>query len=143
DTILADIENLTLASNVENLVLGTGIAAGNGNALDNRLTGNAEDNALDGGGDNDTIVLSGAVQDYEFGFVNATTFTTQSAAGGTDTLSNIERAEIKGVVYNLVRGTNGANAALIGTAAADLVLGFNGGDTMTGADGDDILVGGA
>ncbi|WP_183097160.1 peroxidase family protein [Mesorhizobium sp. YM1C-6-2] len=142
DTIVANVENLTLADNVENLVLGDGIAAGNGNGLDNSLTGNAGNNILDGGLGNDTIVLAGSIQDYTFTYVDANTTTVQSTAGGTDTLISVERASIGSVVYNLVRGDNAVNAALNGTATADLVLGFDSNDTMRGGNGDDILVGG-
>jgi len=72
---------LVLASNVENLILATGIQTGNGNELDNVITGNAGDNKLAGldgedalygldgndsmwGGTGDDQLFGGAGNDY-------------------------------------------------------------------------------
>src|SRR5690606_37848410 len=128
-----------LHANVENLVL-TGGGNGTGNALDNRLAGDSGNNVLDGGDGVDTVVLDGSITDYDFALVSGN-LTVTSAAGGTDTWLNIERVEIGGVGYNLIAGTNAANA-LVGTANADRMLGFNGADTLDGGGGNDILVGG-
>src|SRR3546814_16945429 len=81
-----------------------------------------------------------SITDYEFTLVGGNV-TVTSAAGGTDTLLNIERAAIGGLSYNLTAGTNGVDN-LVGTGEADLILGFNGADTLQGAGGDDILIGG-
>lgn len=144
DTVRSALAAYTLAANVENLVLAAGAVAGTGNELANRLAGNAADNVLDGGDGIDTVVLDGALTDYDFVYSGANT-TVSSVAGGTDTLISVENVEIGGVVYNMVRGTNAANTlagAVTGTDAADLVLGFGGNDELHGDDGNDILVGG-
>ena len=145
DTVRSSLASYTLGDEVENLVLVAGAVSGTGNAGANELTGNAHDNTLDGAGGDDTVVLDGAVTDYNFVYSGANTIVT-SAAGGSDTLIGIENVKIGGVTYNLVRGTNAANngaSAVVGTAEADLVLGFNGLDELRGNGGDDILVGGA
>jgi Ca2+-binding RTX toxin-like protein len=139
DTVRSSLAAYTLHANVENLVVVSGGDA-TGNDLDNRLTGDAEDNILDGGLGIDTVVLDGAITDYEFALVGGN-LTVTSASGGTDTLLNIERAEIGGISYAILRGTNGVDA-LAGTADAELILGFNGVDSLQGGGGDDILVGG-
>jgi len=145
DTVRSSLAAYVLADNVENLVLENGAQNATGNSGDNRLTGNAGDNILDGGNGNDTVVLDGAITDYEFTYSGANTIVS-SAAGGTDTLINIENIEVGGIVYNMVRGDNAANSgagAVVGTNGADIVLGFNGADELHGAGGNDILVGGA
>ncbi|MEJ1095480.1 MULTISPECIES: calcium-binding protein [unclassified Pseudoxanthomonas] len=56
DTIERIFEtNLVLGNHVENLILGTGIATGNGNGLNNAITGNASDNTLGGWDGNDEL----------------------------------------------------------------------------------------
>lgn len=61
DTVERRFEtNLVLKSNVENLILASGIQTGNGNGLDNQITGNAGDNKLAGlDGDDVLIGLDG------------------------------------------------------------------------------------
>lgn len=140
DTIRSSLTTYQLAGNVENLVLEGAAIEGIGNQLDNRLTGNAGNNTLRGAGGTDTVVLDGTLTDYAFGADGGVTVT--SANGGTDTLINIERAELEGVAYDIVRGNHGANTDLAGTDSADLVLGFNNDDTLSGNGGNDILIGG-
>lgn len=47
--------NLVLEDNVENLILGSGVTTGNGNALNNVITGNAGNNSLGGWDGDDTL----------------------------------------------------------------------------------------
>lgn len=55
--------NLVLATQIENLVLGTGVVSGNGNNRDNVVTGNASNNKLMGLDGNDRLLgLDGADQ---------------------------------------------------------------------------------
>ncbi|SFG94085.1 Ca2+-binding protein, RTX toxin-related [Palleronia marisminoris] len=133
------------AAGIENIVLtGTGNISGRGQGLDNRLTGNAGNNTLNGAAGVDTLVLDGAIADYTFIEPGAgpNTFEVSSAAGGTDRIINIERIEVGGQSYNIVRGNNAGNT-LAGTANGDLMLGLLGDDVLNGGGGDDILVGGA
>ncbi|MDC9825806.1 peroxidase family protein [Devosia sp. ZB163] len=146
DTVETALDEYVLAADAENLVL-TGNAAidGIGNVKDNRLTGNSANNTLNGGGGSDAVVLRGNIAAHTFALA-AGQITVASAAGGTDTLVSIERAEIDGASYTIVPGTNAANAgasALHGGGSADLILGFNNNDELHGNGGNDILVGGA
>ena len=128
---------------IENIVLtGTGNFAATGNEFDNDLTGNAGDNLLDGGTGDDTVLLTGSHEAHAFTLVGGNVIVT-TASAGTDTLVSVEYAEIDGVSYNIEAGTNGDDAGLAGGAEADLVLGFDGNDTLNGNDGNDILKGGA
>src|SRR3546814_17418852 len=72
--------------------------------------------------------------------------TVTSAAGGTDTLIDIERIKVGGVAYNITAGKNAANNGVAGRieggAEADILLGFNGLDELLGNGGDDILISG-
>ncbi|MBN6150275.1 hypothetical protein JR065_07985 [Xanthomonas sp. AmX2] len=62
--------NLVLDNNVENLILGSGITTGNGNALDNTITGNASANSL-GGWDGDDVLFGLDGDDNLFGGTGA------------------------------------------------------------------------
>src|SRR3546814_2990815 len=68
DTVRSSLAAYTLHDNVENLVV-VGGGDGAGNALDNQLSGDAGDNILDGGDGIDTVMLDGAITDYEFTLV--------------------------------------------------------------------------
>jgi Ca2+-binding RTX toxin-like protein len=147
DTVITGENNYTLHDNVEDLVLTGTAARGNGNALNNRMTGNSVDNRLVGGGGIDRVVLAGVITDYAF-LMNAAgdNFRVQSTAGGTDRLDSIEQAELGGKVYNFVLGSTLADVGVTGsdsTEIGDLIVGFQGADSMSGGAGDDILVGGA
>eukprot|EP00873_Tetraselmis_striata_P031945 jgi/Tetstr1/452209/TSEL_039245.t1 len=147
DTVRTSVSmdmNTPLAAGIENVVLtGSDNIDGRGQGLDNRLTGNSGDNVLNGAGGVNTVILEGNVEDYDFIHPGQgpNTFDVASDAGGTDRLINIQRAEIGGIDYQIVRGNNAGNV-VEGTADRDLLLGHLGNDTLNGNDGDDILVGG-
>jgi Ca2+-binding RTX toxin-like protein len=145
DTVHSSVMGTTgyiLADNVENLVIVGNASIGNGNNLDNRLTGNAGNDTLNGGAGTDTVVLEGVLTDYTFGLNGSNVTVSAGGGAGTDRLISIERAEIGGVSYNIVAGTNGADANVSGGNEADLVLGFDSNDTLNGGAGHDILKGG-
>ena len=56
DTVVSSVSGFALGANIENLMLASGVFAGNGNALANVITGNADSNSLDGGNGNDTLI---------------------------------------------------------------------------------------
>ena len=72
--------------------------------------------------------------------------TALSGTEGSDTLANIEIAEFDGTNYTIVNGTNGNDVNLngaAGTAGSQLVLGFDGNDSLNAGTGNDLLIGGA
>jgi len=109
DTVNSSV-TLTLASNVENLLLtGTSAINGTGNTLTNYLRGNSANNTLNGGSGND--ILEGGT--------------------GTDTLT-----DTSGKAY--LNGGAGADTMTGGTGA-ELFIGGTGNDTITTSTGTDIL----
>ena len=143
----------------------------NGNAGNDTLTGGAGDDTLNGGTENDTLsgglgndTLDGGTgidtavfanpaseQAYTLNGNGSITVTGQPVTPqsipleGTDNISNIEILRFAGIDLTLLAGTNANNnggASLNGTAANELILGFNGNDTLNGNDGNDVLVGG-
>ncbi|MGE7470323.1 peroxidase family protein [Bosea sp. NPDC003192] len=118
-------------ANIENVSGGTGNDTFSGNAGDNSFTGN---------GGTDRVVYAGNATDYSFG-LDGSALEITSAATGTDTLNTIEQVQFGATVYSLSQGTNGGNT-LNGGTGADLILGFNGNDTINGNAGADLIRGG-
>ena len=159
DAVQTSLATYTLAANVENLTfsgagttsfnwtgnsLANTIMAGGGNDLldggagndtlngaggNDTLTGGVGNDTLNGGADNDTAVFSGSAADHTFN-LSGSNIVIASAADGSDTLSNVENARFGSTTYRLVAG-NGNDNTLSATAAADLVLGFGGNDTVS------------
>ena len=155
DLIQTTLNSYSLATggaNVENLTFtGSGSFTGTGNALDNTIIGGAGSDILTGGAGNDTLnglagtdtaVFTGAVPGYSFSLSGANVVVA-GVPDGSDTLIGIETVQFGALAYNLVYGTNGNDPALTGTAGADLLLGFNGNDTLNGGLGADVMIGGA
>ncbi|MDO9707938.1 M10 family metallopeptidase [Paracraurococcus lichenis] len=102
DTVIASID-WTLGPNLEALTLASGTVnlAGNGNALDNRLTGNAGANRLAGGGGADSIqggagddtLIGGAGADSLAGGAGRDAFRFLSPAEGPDLILDFSAAE--------------------------------------------------
>ena len=148
DTVQSSV-TLTLASNVENLLL-TGASAinGTGNTLANLLTGNSGNNTLSGGTGNDTMV--GGAGDDIYVVDVAGDVVTENAAEGTDLIqsgvsytlaSNVENLTLTGT--SVINGTgNALDNVLIGNGVANTLTGGLGNDTLDGGVGTDTLVGG-
>lgn len=165
DTVQASL-TLTLASNVENLILtGTSNINGTGNTLNNVLTGNSGRNSLsgstgndvlDGGTGNDTLT-GGEGNDSYYADVAADSIVEQ-ANQGTDHVfaafnatlgNNLEILTLTGTAAingtgntldNIINGNSAANV-LDGATGNDRITGYAGNDTISGADGNDNLVG--
>ena len=155
-SISFDLDNDT--DNVENLTLtGTGNINGDGTAVANVLIGNSGNNGLDGDGGNDFIDggagtdeaqfdLAGSEYSFSRNTLGQLVVTALSGTEGSDTLANIEIAEFNGTNYTIVNGTNGNDVNLNGAAGAagsQLVLGFDGNDSLNAGTGTDLLIGGA
>ena len=150
--------SITLAANVENLTLiGAAAISGTGNALANTLQGNAAANSLDGGTGADT--LRGGAGNDTLTVDSTTDVVVENAAEGDDTIrsfvawtlgANLENLTLVGAAA--VNGTGNAldnwlqgNAAvnsLTGADGQDLIVAAAGNDTLNGGNGRDILQGG-
>jgi Ca2+-binding RTX toxin-like protein len=164
DTVITNLTH-TLATNIENLVLGGSAAVnGFGNAGNNRLVGNAAVNRLEGGAGNDTLdggagrdTLIGGTGDDTYLVDSTTDVVTEVAGQGTDAVVSsvtwtlgtaLENLTLTGSANlggsgnagdNVLIGNSGNNA-LNGLAGADWLDGGAGADTMTGGSGNDTYV---
>lgn len=157
DTVQSSV-TLTLAANVENLVLtGTTALNATGNGLDNRLTGNSAGNVitgaagndtLDGAAGSDTLVGGGGNDTY---VVDVTSdIITENVGEGTDTVSTALAWTLGNHLENLtltgssaVNGTgNTLDNVMTGNSAANTLTGGAGNDTLDGGAGNDSLAGG-
>jgi Ca2+-binding RTX toxin-like protein len=167
DTVHSTAASYTLATNVENLVLLTGAAAGNGNSVANVITGNDADNTLDGKGGADRLD-GGAGADTLIGGSGADTLTGGSghdhyvvtsttdnvdestgAAGDVDTVESsiaynlmANGTTVKGDIENLtLTGTSAINGT--GNALHNVITGNAAANILDGGVGNDTLIGGA
>ncbi|WP_338847542.1 putative Ig domain-containing protein [Massilia sp. W12] len=165
DTIVRSFDTLlVLNDNVENLTLAGDVQHGNGNELDNLITGNDADNSLLGLGGNDTLI-GGLGKDSMFGREGA-----DSMVGGAgDDYYEIDDAgdvivELANEGYEMVRSTvswtlgdnlerlaldgeehlnangNALNNGLWGNAGNNMLAGGLGNDYMEGGLGDDVYL---
>jgi Ca2+-binding RTX toxin-like protein len=148
--------SITLAANVENLLLAPGNLNGTGNALDNRLTGGTGDNVLNGGAGNDTLLGGGGTDTLRGGlgddlYLAAATDTIEELSGqGIDTVetelatytlgANVENFRGAGPAVNATG--NGLDNRMLGNSSSDTLAGLGGNDFLDGGAGDDSLSGG-
>ncbi len=138
DTVVASID-ITLADNVENLILDGAAHFGTGNAGANVITGTDGDDTLDGAGGADT--LRGGLGDDTYLLPDSQATVEEDAFAGADTViasfdatlgANLENLQLAGLARH---GT--------GNALDNHLLGTDGDDTLDGASGADIMEGGA
>lgn len=116
----------------------------NGGAANDTITGGAGNDTIDGGaGAGDIVAFAGNASVFDVTLTGTTwTFTDQTGAEGTDTITNAEQIRFAGTTFTPTLGTN-ANQTQNGNAAANLIIGFGGDDTIIGQAGNDALIGGA
>jgi trimeric autotransporter adhesin len=155
-TLAVNVENLTLASGLA--INGTGNSAANvitGNLAANVLTGLIGDDTLNGGGGADTMI--GGIGNDNYYADNSGDIVTEQAGQGTDlvysTTNHTLRANVENLILTGVLAINGTgnalNNAITGNGNANVLSGgdgndqLNGGanaDTMDGGLGDDLFV---
>ena len=150
DTVRTGLSGYTLGANLETLIYtGTGVFAGMGNGLDNRIEGGAGADTLDGGTGSD-ILVGGSGDDLYW--IDASGDVVVEVVGeGADTVmaaaswtlsDNVEALVLTG--SNDLDGTgNAGDNVLIGNAGANRLDGGGGADALEGGAGNDTLVGGA
>jgi Ca2+-binding RTX toxin-like protein len=146
DSILAQINDYTLAGNTEWLRLDAGIAKGTGNSLANTLLGNSIANTLDGGIGSDSLI-GGEGDDY-YTVDNLTDSVFESLNGGIDSVvasvsgytlsSNVEWLRLDSTI-GVGIGNSLANT-LVGNASANTLDGGSGNDSLVGLAGNDYYI---
>lgn len=146
DSVLANVNNYTLAGNADWLILDANIASGTGNSLANTLLGNAEDNTLDGGLGADSLI-GGAGDDYYI-IENTKDIVIESTGNGVDSVvANLGVYTLVGNAEVLIFGTgttgigNNLDNTLIGNSMSNLITGSTGNDSLFGGGGSDDLTG--
>jgi Ca2+-binding RTX toxin-like protein len=159
DTVVRNVEtSAVLADNVENLILGSTIRNGAGNALGNVITGNALDNALAGLGGNDTLVggigfdtldggtgsdsLTGGLGDDIYLVDQSDDAVIELAGEGNDTVKAITSYMLAANVENLVLESSGGYINGTGNTLANRITGNNYNNRLDGGAGIDTLEGG-
>ena len=149
-------EGYTLASNIENLILGGNASlSGFGNELNNRMTGNSANNILEGGEGNNTLdggvgkdtLRAGSGDDY---FIVDNTLDVIEDSEGYDSVeARVANYTLAGGLESLILGAgvtsgtgNTENNILVGNSVANTLRGLDGDDTLDGGIGADSLVGG-
>jgi Ca2+-binding RTX toxin-like protein len=147
DTVRSTV-NLTLAGNLENLVLLGAALSGTGNALANTITGNELGNTLNGAGGED--ILIGGLGDDTYVVDNAADQVVESLDEGVDLVQSSASVVLGDNVENLTltgasatNGTgNGLDNVLTGNGATNTLSGGEGNDTINGGAGADFMLGG-
>lgn len=125
---------------IENAVGGSGNDVLIGNEAANNLTGGAGDDTLDGGAGLDTASFSGLSTAATITYDAATTKARiVTAAGGTDTLANIEFAAFSDKVVDLRTLNGGQPTAINGTAGNDIITATSGSNVIDGGAGLDLV----
>lgn len=138
DTVYSAV-TLTLAANVENLVLtGTAALNGTGNTLANTITGNSANNTLSGGTGADS--LRGGAGDDTYVVDNTGDTVVENAGEGTDLVQSSVTYTLAANVENLTL-TGSSAISGTGNVANNTLNGNSGNNTLTGNEGDDWLDG--
>jgi Ca2+-binding RTX toxin-like protein len=138
DSILAQVNNYTLAGNTEWLRLDSDIGVGVGNSLANTLLGNSAANTLNGGLGNDSLIGLGGDDFYIIDSLSDVVF--ESLNGGIDSVvASISGYTLSGNVEWLrLDSTIGAGT---GNSLANTLVGNISANTLDGGTGNDSLVG--
>jgi VCBS repeat-containing protein len=141
DTVQSSVD-ISLAANVENLILTGAARLGTGNALNNSLIGTSGDDTLDGGAGSDS--LAGGLGNDTYMVDSSGDQVIEALGAGTDTvIASVDHTLALNVENLVLSGSarvgtgNALNNSLTGTAGNDTLDGGLGADTMIGGLGDD------
>ncbi|MCX6962293.1 MAG: calcium-binding protein, partial [Verrucomicrobia bacterium] len=140
DSVLANVDGVTLAANTEWLIFGSGVTSGTGNGTANTLLGSSNDETLDGGGGADSL-FGGGGNDYYIVDSISDSVNDSGITTGDSVLANVDNYTMGTGADWLIFGT-GANRGT-GNALANTIIGGSNNDTLNGGAGIDSLVGGA
>ena len=136
DTLIS-IENLIGSKFNDTLTAAPGGSHIDGGAGNDTLVSGPGDDSFEGGAGIDTAIFSGAYDDYVVDRHNTATTTTVTGPDGSDFLSNVEI--LKFTDEQVVNSDGGQT--LIGRAGGDILVGNMGGDHLNGGAGNDVLIG--
>lgn len=139
DTILAQVNNYTLAGNTEWLRLDSGIGVGFGNSLANTLLGNAAANTLNGGAGNDSMIGLEGDDVYIVDSLTDVVVESSSLGGNDSVVASVSGYTLSGNVEWL--RLDSTVAAGVGNSLANTLLGNASANTLDGGTGNDSLVG--
>lgn len=147
DSVAAYVD-YALPDNVESLVIYGSALTATGNAMSNAIKGNANDNVIDGGLGMDT--MRGLEGNDTYHVDNALDQVVEVANQGVDTVVSTVNYTLPAYVEALLlsggatQGTGNAldNTLTGGTAAAETLSGLDGNDLLIGNAGKDALLGG-
>lgn len=105
------------AVNIENVKTGSG---------DDTITASTSNNVIDGGAGFDTVAISSTVAGATVTFTLGTTWTVATAAGGTDTLTGVEKVALSNGNIWLVTDNAGLAKALAEANTGDVIKLANG-----------------
>lgn len=141
----------TLAANIENLTFTNAIAhVGVGNELNNIITGSTGFDSLAGGAGNDRIIggdlaaneLVGGIGNDTYVITSVGDTLVEAANEGADAVeTNLGSFVLAANVENLTY-TGGNTFAGVGNGDANVIIGGEGGDSLSGEGGNDTLIGG-
>lgn len=138
DSVLAQVNNYTLAGNTEWLKLDAAIGVGFGNSLANTLLGNSASNTLNGGAGNDSMIGLGGDDLYIVDSLSDVVF--ESLNGGLDSVvASVSGYTLSGNVEWL--RLDSTIAAGTGNSLANTLVGNTAANTLDGGAGNDSLVG--
>ncbi|MCS6627355.1 M10 family metallopeptidase C-terminal domain-containing protein [Roseibacterium beibuensis] len=155
---------IAIGAVIENVQGGTGADTIRGNSAANLITSNGGNDQVDGGLGTDTVVFSGARNNYVVTWNGQVG--TVTGLGQTVTVSNVEFLQfsdttiaaaptggllvggditnetVNGTVFGDTIGGLGGNDTINGLAGTDTLDGGSGNDILNGGDHDDLLIGG-
>ena len=142
DTVRTTLSSYTLDANVENLTFSgaAGNFAGTGNALVNTITGGTGNDTLDGGKNTTGVdTLVGGAGNDTYVVRNLGDVTTENNGAGTDTVLAAVNSYTLGTNVENLTFIGAGNFTGIGNAAANVIAGGTGNDTLTGGAGADTF----